>query len=85
MNTDEEIECRASNAKSLEDNAEVLEMLLPGEFSVWEDSSFYKIKHLVARVNRLCIEVFSREQLPPHFHISGGGIDATFSIAECVI
>jgi hypothetical protein len=84
MNPYDEIERRASSSKSLEESAEVLEILLSGGFSVWEDGSLYNIKQLVARVNGLRIEVFSREHPPPHFHISGGGIDATFSITECV-
>jgi hypothetical protein len=39
MNPYEEIERQASSAKSLEESAEVLEILLSGGFSVWEDSS----------------------------------------------
>jgi len=84
MNPYKEIERRASSAKSLEESAEVLEILLSSGFSVWEDGSLYNIKQLVARVNGLRIEVFSREHPPPDFHISGGGIDATFSITECL-
>ena len=83
MNPYEEIERRASSTKSLQVSAEVLEILLSGGFSVWTDGSLYSIKQLVARVNGLRIEVFSREHSPPHFHISGGGIDATFSISDC--
>lgn len=83
MNPYEEIERRASSSKFLEESAEVLEILLSGGFSVWEDGSLYNIKQLVAQVNGLRIEVYSREHPPPHFHISGGGIDATFTITEC--
>lgn len=83
MNPYEEIELRASSAKTLQDSAEVLAFLLSGGFSVWEDGSLYEIRQLVARVDGLRIEVFSREHPPPHFHISGGGIGATFSITDC--
>jgi len=83
MNPYEEIENKVKNAASLEDSAEILEILLSGGFSVWEDGSLYNIKQLVARVNGLRIEVFSNEHPPPHFHISGGDIDATFSIVDC--
>jgi hypothetical protein len=83
MNLYEEIEQRATNAETLEDSAEVLEILLSGGFSVWEDGSLYNTKQLVTRVKGLRIEVFAREHPPPHFHISGGGIDATFSITDC--
>ncbi len=83
INLYEEIERRAINAETLKDSAEVLEILLSGGFSVWKDGSLYSIKQLVERVNGLRIEVFSREHPPPHFHISGGGISATFSITDC--
>ena len=56
MNPYEEIERRASSAKSLQESAEVLEILLSGGFSVWTDGSLYNIKQLVARVNGLRIE-----------------------------
>jgi|GEM_PF-3480591 len=77
MNPYKEIERRASSAKSLEESTEVLEILLSGGFSVWEDGSLYNFKQLVARVNGLRIEVLSREHPPPHFHISGGSIDTS--------
>ena len=83
MNYYEEIEDKILKAKTLEESLEVLEMLLSNGFSVWTDGSLYNIKQLVARVNGLKIEVYSREHPPPHFHISGGGIDATFSIVDC--
>ena len=83
MNYYEEIEDKILKAKTLEESLEVLEMLLSNGFSVWTDGSLYNIKQLVARVNGLKIEVYSREHPPPHFHITGGGIDATFTIDEC--
>ena len=83
MNQYEEIENRALNAKTLDDSAEVLFFLLSRGFSVWTDGRLYNIKQLVARVDGIKIEVFAREHPPPHFHIEGGGIDATFSIRDC--
>jgi len=83
MSIYEEIENRVVNAKSLTESTEILETLLSGGFSVWEDGSLYEIRQLVERVHGLRIEVFPREHAPPHFHISGGGIDATFSITNC--
>jgi hypothetical protein len=83
VNIYEEIEDRVIKAKSLEESLEVPEMLLSSGYSVWEDGSLYNIKQLVARVNGLKIEVFYREHAPPHFHMSSGDIDATFSITDC--
>ena len=83
MNFEEDIGSRIVNATSLEESIKVLEMLLSKGFSIWSDGSLYYTKQLVAQVNGLRIEVFSREHPPPHFHISGGGIDATFSITTC--
>lgn len=77
------IETEIMAASSLQDGAIALEKLLSGGFSVWEDGSLYSVKQLVARVHGLKIEVFAREHPPPHFHLSGGGVDATFSLIDC--
>jgi hypothetical protein len=77
------IESELKDSASLEDSVKVLELLLSGGFAIWTDGTLYNIKQLVARVNGLKVEIFSREHPPPHFHISGGGIDATFSLADC--
>lgn len=39
-------------------------------------------KALVARVKGLRIEIFPREHAPPHFHVRGGAINASFSIED---
>lgn len=83
MDPYESIESAVLAAESLQEGAAALQELLSGGYAVWEDGSLYSIKQLVARVNGLRIEVFAREHPPPHFHISGGGIDATFSVADC--
>lgn len=77
------IEEKVASAKDLPAATETLAVLLSGGYSVWTNGTLYNIKQLVGRVNGLKIEVFSREHPPPHFHISGGGIDATFSLADC--
>lgn len=76
-----ETEVRATT--TLEQCADSLAKLLSDGFAVWEDGSLYSIKQLVAQVKGLKIEVFAREHSPPHFHVSGGGVDATFSLADC--
>lgn len=77
------IENEASSASTLEDGAVALENLMSGGFAVWTDGSLYNVKHLVGRVHGIKIEIFAREHPPPHFHIAGGGLDATFSITDC--
>jgi hypothetical protein len=63
MNPYQELERRASAATSLQDAAEVLEILLSGGFSVWTDGSLYNIKQLVARV-KVCESKYSQENIP---------------------
>ena len=77
------LETELKGAAVLEDSVKVLEHLLSGGYAVWTDGTLYNIKQLVARVNGLRVEIFAREHPPPHFHISGGGIDATFSLLDC--
>jgi len=80
MNQYEEIEKRIETATSLEELVSVLETLFNRNFSVWRDGQLYNIKQLVAKVNGLHFEINSNEHAPPHFHVKGGDIDATFSI-----
>jgi len=47
-----------------------------------EDGSFYEVRHLVGQFKGLRIEIYSREHPPPQFHVSGGGLDATFSLID---
>lgn len=72
-------------AASIEEALSALEHLLSGGYNVRSDGSLYFIKALVARVNGLSIYVYPKDHPPPHFHIRGGGIDASFSIQDCVL
>lgn len=78
-----ELEQRAEEVATLQDATAVLETLLAEGFAVWEDGSLYYIRQLVDEVGGLKVHVYSREHAPPHFHVNGGGIDATFSILDC--
>jgi len=40
-------------------------------------------KQLVERLGSLRIEIYSRDHVPPHFHVVGPDIDAAFSIKDC--
>jgi len=83
MNPYDPLESAVLVASSLQEGAKGLQELLSGGYAVWEDDSLYSIKQLVALVNRVKIEVFAREYPPPQFHLSGDGIDATFSVSDC--
>jgi len=74
---------KISDSESLEDLAEGLEHILSGGYGVCEDGELYSIRHLVAKVNGLTIEIYSNEHPPPHFHVKGGGINVSFSIEDC--
>jgi hypothetical protein len=82
MNQCEAIEKHIQEAASLEELAIGLRLLFNGNLSVWRDGQLYNTKQLVDRVNGLRLEIFSHEHSPPHFHVKGGAIDATFSIAD---
>lgn len=82
MNPYSALERRATEAKSLVDATAVLEILLSEGYAVWTDGSLYEIRQLIARVNGLRIEVFSKEHAPPHFHVTSENIDAVFSVAD---
>jgi hypothetical protein len=77
------LEQEVESAKSLEQSATALAHLLSSGVAVWEDGSLYSVRHLVGSVKGLKIEVFAREHPPPHFHISGGDINAIFSLTTC--
>lgn len=83
MNPYDIIERRVGEAASLEAATEALELLLSSGLGVWTDGRLYSIRQLVAKVNGLRIEVYAREHPPPHFHIRGGDVDATFSLIDC--
>ncbi|MCB1566250.1 MAG: DUF4160 domain-containing protein [Xanthomonadales bacterium] len=39
----------------------------------------------MARINGLSIYVYPKDHPPPHFHLRGGGIDASFTIHDCAL
>jgi uncharacterized protein DUF4160 len=83
MNPYEQLDRTVTQAKSLQDAAEVLSELLTGGYSVWVDGRLYNIKQLVARVRGIDIHVYSDEHPPPHFHVRSPDIDAVFTIDDC--
>lgn len=76
------VEKRIVSADSLENSIEILELMLSANIAVWTDGTIYNIKQLIAKVNGLKIEIYSKEHSPPHFHITGNNVDAVFSLAD---
>ena len=79
----DDLEKELGCAASIEDALPALECLLSDGYSVWTDGSLYFIKELVGRVNGLSLYIYPKDHPPPHFHIRGGGIDASFCIHDC--
>lgn len=79
----EEIDKHIVDATRVGQLEEILEELLSGKYSVWTDGSLYFTKQQVDRIKGLKIEIYPNEHPPPHFHVRGGGINASFSIVDC--
>lgn len=79
----DELEKEINDAANIEDALPALECLLSNGYSVWTDGSLYFIKELVGRVNGLSLYIYPNDHPPPHFHIRGGGLDASFCIEDC--
>jgi hypothetical protein len=70
-------------ARGLQEQALLLERLLGMGVAVFGDDNLIFIRQRLDTVNGLKIEIFPREHPPPHFHVSGNGVDATFTITDC--
>lgn len=81
--TEEDFETQIKNADTIEDILKPLVELLGNGYDIWYDGRLTKIKVLVERVDGLRITIWPREHPPPHFHLEGNDIDASFSIDEC--
>ena len=80
---EERVQERIRTCSNLEELATSLRLLLAGGFDVWDDGRLIETRVLVARINRLRIEIHTREHQPPHFHVSAPGLAATFAIDDC--
>jgi hypothetical protein len=83
MNPYDQIERSVTESENLDDMAKCLYGLLNGNFAVWTDGALYSIKQLVSMQGGLRIEIYSNEHPPPHFHVKGGDINASFAIEDC--
>jgi hypothetical protein len=79
----QQIERQVISAATLDEAAASLALLFSSGLSVWQSDTLYYTKQVVARVHGLKIEMYAREHPPPHFHVTGGGINATFSLEDC--
>lgn len=70
-------------AKDLDDALLALTGLLSGGYSVWVDGTLIFTRELVGQVNGLKLYVYANDHPPPHFHLRGGGLDASFAIDDC--
>ena len=71
-----------SNAKTLDESTKWLQRLCSDDCEIRYDGTvvLYDRKHLFDRINGLHVSFRSDEHPPPHFHVKGNGIDASFSI-----
>ena len=47
------------------------------------NGSFVEAKHLVDKLGKIKIEIYSNEHPPAHFHISANGYKASLAIDDC--
>jgi hypothetical protein len=74
---------RIRAASDTETLARTLELLLVGGYAVWTDDTLLSIRQKVGMLKGLSLEIYAREHPPPHFHVRGADIDASFSILDC--
>lgn len=70
-------------AKDLDDALRALTGLLSGGYSVWVDGNLIITKELVGQVHGLKLYIYADDHPPPHFHLRGSGLDASFAIDDC--
>jgi hypothetical protein len=75
---------KIQRSKTLEDSTRLLEILCSDDcsISVCGTISLYEKRHLVANYRGLKVTIRSNEHPPPHFHVLGQGVDASFSISD---
>jgi len=52
-------------------------------FKLYSDENAKGMKLLIAKVEGVRIEVYPKEHMPPHFHVSYNGHHATYRIDNC--
>lgn len=84
MNPAELFDRLLRGSSSLERSAAVLAGLISGDCEIESDGTvrLFGERQLVDRVDGLTVTVLPREHPPPHFHVVGKGLNATFSILD---
>ncbi len=74
-------------AESLEDIAENLTAFIADACYILEDEEgkpfIVEARQLFDSIGGLKIELYAKEHAPPHFHVKGNNIDASFVIESC--
>ena len=73
---------KIEGAQSLEESSKWLAILCSDDCEIGENGilTLYGRRHLVENIDGLQVTVRSNEHPPPHFHVTGQGIDASFTI-----
>jgi len=85
LNLEQQVDRRLAEGQTLDDVALVLYQLLTGGYSVSLHGTIHYAPALVVLAGGLRLEIRSREDLPPHFHVSAGPVNASFAIADCAL
>ena len=85
LTLDQTVDRLLANSETLEDVARVLYNLLAGGYSVWTDGCLVNTRALVGTIGSLRIEIRLNEHAPPHFHVTVGNINASFTVRDCVL
>lgn len=82
MTLEQVIADRIKRCENIEQLAFIL-LILCEQHSIWTNGRLLSIRQRVDYVDGLRIEVYPDEHPPPHFHVKGANIDATFNILDC--
>jgi hypothetical protein len=81
MISEKELEEQIRDATDLDQLARTLQELLSGSYTVWPNGQLTCMKGLVERVYDLRIIFRPNDHPPPHFHVKGQDLNASFEIA----
>jgi hypothetical protein len=80
MKNEKVLECQIKDATDLEQLTQPLQELMSGPYEVWPNGQLVCLKVLVERINDLRIEIRPKDHPPPHFHVIGSNLNASFDI-----
>jgi hypothetical protein len=83
MFTEEELREQIESAKGLDELAKPLNELIDGPYRITPDGRLYFIKALVGRIGSLRLVIWPNDYPPPHFHVVGPDVEASFYIESC--